>query len=80
MDNKTNKIMKLDSGKEYFINRQILYKGTTYYLCTLQKMDEEGNRVPDDEIVLYEEYKEDGKTMVRVVEDQEIAKTIYSNI
>lgn len=82
MENRTNQIMSLDNGRDYFINRQILYKGNTYYVATLLKeeLDEDGTRNPDDEVVIFHQTMENGQEEVRVLNDKEVAKTILENL
>lgn len=82
MENRTNQIMSLETGRDYFINRQILYKGVTYYVATLVKKElaEDGTLEPEDEIVIFEEREKDGKKTVIVLEDEEIAKIILKNL
>ena len=82
MENRTNQIMTLDNNRDYFINRQILYKGINYYVATLLKeeLDAEGNAQPEDEIIIFEEREKDGEKILRVLEDKDVAKAILENI
>ena len=41
MENLTNQILKLKSGKNYFVLRQAAYKGITYYFGAEVTSDEE---------------------------------------
>ena len=79
MENKTNKIITLDNDREYFINRQILYKGKTYYIATLLKKEEDpdGGKSPENELVVFEQ-NENGT--LRVLSDPNIAKVILEHI
>ncbi len=81
MENRTNQILHL-SGKDYFINRQILYKGVTYYVVTLLK-DEvvpgEG-RDPDEKIYVFRVNVQDGEDYIETETDQELIKLIINNI
>lgn len=82
MENKTNKIITLDNDREYFVNRQILYKGKTYYVTTLLKkeVDSDGSKNPEDEVVIFEENVKDGETTVRVLNDPNVAKVILEHL
>lgn len=82
MENKTNQIITLSSGREYYINRQILYKGKTYYVATLvdEELDKDGTEKPADEIVFFEQFTEGEKTMVIPVTDPEVIKLIAENL
>lgn len=81
MENRTNQILQLED-KDYFINRQILYKGITYYVVTLLK-DEvvpgEG-REPDEKVYVFRVIVEDGEDYIETVTDQELIKLIINNI
>lgn len=82
MENRTNQIITLSSGREYYVNRQILYKGKTYYVATLvaEERDENGNEKPADEIVFFEQFMEGEKEMVIPVSDPEVIKLIAENL
>ena len=41
MENLTNQVITLDNNQKYFILRQALYKGKTYYLAAEVTEDEE---------------------------------------
>ena len=41
MENLTNQVLDLENGKKYFILRQAVYKGTTYFLVAELTDDEE---------------------------------------
>ena len=45
MENLTNQILKLKSGKNYFVLRQAAYKGITYYFGAEVTSDAEGKAV-----------------------------------
>ena len=41
MENLTNQVLDLKNGKKYFVLRQAVYKGTTYFLVAELTDDEE---------------------------------------
>ncbi|MEG0798941.1 MAG: hypothetical protein RR228_03135 [Bacilli bacterium] len=76
MENKTNKILELDDGKNYIIIRQILYKGITYFLaCEVKENDELTKNV-----VLLQEEIENDKTFVENVSNPDTIKAIYKHL
>ena len=41
MENLTNEVLDLENGKKYFVLRQAVYKGNTYFLVAELTSDEE---------------------------------------
>ncbi len=76
MENLTNQILDLANGKKYFVLRQAVYKGTTYFL---------GAEVTDDEedftnnFVFLEKVGTEG-LKVKKVTDENIISILAKNI
>lgn len=77
MDNKTNQVLSLGEHENYYIIRQALYKGTTYYLAAELTEDEEDFT---DVFKFFERVDKDGKTFVKEVKDQSILEVLAKNI
>ncbi len=77
MENLTNQILELKNGKNYFIVRQAIYEGITYYLgaeVTADKEDLTNN------FLFFERIDEDGKFFVKEVKDPKILDVLARNI
>ena len=76
MDNITNQVLDLENGKKYFVLRQAVYKGVTYFLGAELTPDEEDftnnfvflERVGDDDL------------MIKRVTDQAVIDVLAKNI
>ena len=77
MENITNQVLKLSNGKQYFVLRQAVYKGTTYYFGA--ELDETEEDFTNNFIFL-EKLERDGKFIVKEVKDQEILEVLAKNI
>lgn len=76
MENYTNQVLDLDDGTKYFILRQAVYKGTTYFLVAELTDDEENftNKFAFFEKVGSDELK------VKKVTDKNIIEILAKNI
>jgi len=77
MDNLTNQVLDLENGKKYFVVRQAVYKGITYYLGAELTEDEEdftGNFVFLERVGFDEDFS------VKVVTDKAILEVLAKNI
>ena len=77
MENKTNQVLELANNKEYVVLRQVVYKGSTYYVTSEIKNDGDDF---DKNLTLLKETVEDGKTYVNIVRDPEIIKVVMEHI
>jgi hypothetical protein len=77
MENLTNQILELADGKNYFIVRQAVYGGKTYYFAAEVTPDEEDFT---NNFLFLERVEEDGKFMVKVVTDPKILEVLSKNI
>ena len=77
MENITNQVIELASGQKFYIVRQALYKGTTYYLAAKVTADEEDFT---NEVAFLEKKEENGKEYVKVVEDKNVLSVLLNNI
>lgn len=77
MENKTNKIVTLQDGREYGIYRHILYQGRTFYLAS--ELTEDKEDLKEDLIVL-EQVLYEGKDSIKIIKDANLVKTILENI
>ncbi len=77
MENLTNQILELKSGKKYFVLRQATYKGTTYFL---------GAEVTDDgedftnEFIFLEKVDGGANFSVKEVSDSQVLEVLAKNI
>ena len=76
MDNITNQVLDLENGKKYFVLRQAVYKGVSYFLGAEVTPDEED--FTNNFIFL--ERVGDGDLMVKKVTDQSIIEVLSKNI
>ena len=77
MKNYTNKILELKNGKNYFVVRQTLLDGTTYYLgAEVPKNDEEFT----NNFIFLEQVMSNGKFLVKEVTDPDILEVLSKNI
>lgn len=76
MENITNQILELDDGSKYFVLRQAVYKGVTYFLGAEVTPDEEDFT---NEFVFLERVGEED-LMVRKVTDPAIIEILAKNI
>ncbi len=77
MENLTDQIISLENGKKYYVFRQALYKGVTYYLAIETTEDEEDFT---DNIAFLERIEEDDKSYLQKVTDQKVIQTLAKNI
>ena len=69
MENLTNQVLKLASGKQYFVIRQASYKGVTYFLAA--EITPDGEDFTNN-FLFFENINEDGKSKVKEVKDPAI--------
>ena len=77
MENLTNQVLELKSGKKYFVIRQAAYKGKTYFLAAVVTSDEENFT---NEFTFLERIDENGKFLVKKVTDDAILNVLAQNI
>lgn len=77
MNNLTNQILALKSGKQYFVLRQASYKGVTYFLGALTTSD--GEDFTND-FAFLEKVDKDGKFFVKEVTDKAVLDVLAKNI
>jgi len=77
MENLTNQILKLENGKQYFVLRQAVYKGVTYFFGA--EVDETGDDFTNNFIFLEKVPDEEG-LVVKEVKDQAILEVLAKNI
>ena len=77
MENITDQVLELGNGKKYYIVRQALYKGTTYYLGAETTADEEDFT---GEFTFFEKIEKDGETFVQKVIDPKVLEVLAKNI
>ena len=78
MENITNKVLKLENGKNYFVLRQAVYKGVTYFLGA--ELDSTEEDFTNEFIFLEKVEKPDGSFVVKVVTDKAIIDVLSKNI
>ncbi len=76
MENITNQILDLENGKKYFVLRQAVYKGVTYFLGAELTPDEEDFT---NNFVFLERVG-DGDLMIKKVTDQAVIDVLAKNI
>ena len=76
MENLTNQVLALANGKKYFVLRQAVYKGTTYYLCAELTADEEDFT---NDFLFLQKVGDEGLKVKRV-KDQNIIEVLAKNI
>ena len=77
MENLTNQVLTLASGKGYLVLRQAAYRGNVYYLGAEVTPDGEDFT---NEFVFFERVEKDGKFNVKKVTDPEILQVLGKNI
>ena len=77
MENLTNQVLELESGKQYFVIRQASYKGTTYFLAA--EITPDGEDFTNN-FVFFENIEENGESRVKEVKDQAILEVLAKNI
>ena len=77
MENRTNQVVELEDGKEYFVLRQIAYKGDTYYVTT-ELLD--GKEKTSEDVKVLKESIVDGETYLTIVTDAKIIEIIYNHL
>ena len=77
MENLTNQVLKLANGKQYFVLRQAVYRGVTYYFgAELDETEEDFT----NNFMFLEKIEKDGKLVVKEVKNQEILDVLCKNI
>ncbi len=76
MENLTNQILDLANGKKYFVLRQAVYKGNTYFLAAGVTEDEEDFT---NDFVFLQKVEGDG-LKVKKVTDQSVIDVLAKNI
>ena len=77
MENLTNQVLKLASGKQNFVIRQESYKGVTYFLAA--EITPDGEDFTNN-FLFFENINEDGKSKVKEVKDPAILEVLAKNI
>lgn len=77
MENRTNQVVELEDGKEYFVLRQIVYKGDTYYVTT-ELLD--GKEKTSEKVTVLKESVVNEDTYLTVVVDPKIIEIIYNHL
>ena len=76
MENLTNQVLDIENDKKYFILRQAVYKGVTYFLGAELTEDEEDFT---NEFAFLERVEGDG-LLIKKVTDPEIIEILAKNI
>ena len=76
MENLTNQVLALANGKKYFVLRQAVYKGTTYFLSAELTEDEEDFT---NNFIFLQKVGDEG-LKVKKVTDQNIIDVLAKNI
>ncbi len=77
MENLTNQVITLDNNHKYFILRQALYKGKTYFLAAEVTDDEEHFT---NKFIFLEKTDDAEQFMVEEVTDENILAVLAKNI
>lgn len=77
MENLTNQILELKDGKNYFVVRQAVYGGKTYYFAAEVTADNESFT---NNFLFLERIEENGKFLVKIVTDPKILDVLTKNI
>ena len=77
MENKINKIIELANGVEYFVMKQAIYKGESYYIVA--EVTPDGEDLQEKFAVLHATIYE-GKESVEFVDDPTILKTVLEHV
>lgn len=77
MENLTNQILKLANKKDYFVIRQAVYKGITYFFAAEVTPDGEDFT---NQFIFLQRVEVDGKFAVVEVKDKEILAILAKNI
>jgi len=78
MENLTNQILRLDDNSGYFVLRQALYKGKTYFFVV--GVTEDGENFTNDFLFLEKIDNEDGTYGVEEVIDENVLSVLAKNI
>ena len=76
MENLTNQVLALANGKKFFVLRQAVYKGTTYFLSAELTEDEEDFT---NNFIFLQKVGDEG-LKVKKVKDQNIIDVLANNI
>lgn len=76
MENLTNQVLALANGKKYFVLRQAVYKGNTYFLSAELTEDEEDFT---NNFIFLQKVGDDG-LKVKKVTDKNIIEILAKNI
>ena len=76
MENLTNQVLALANGKKFFVLRQAVYKGTTYFLSAELTEDEEDFT---NNFIFLQKVGDEG-LKVKKVKDQNIIDVLAKNI
>ena len=77
MENLTNQVLELKSGKKHFVLRQAAYKGNTYYFCA--EVTPDGNDFTNA-FTFFERIEKDGKFLIKEVTDPNVLALLAKNI
>lgn len=73
MENRTNKIIKFSEEEKYFVLKQAVYKGKSYYMTV--KITPDGENFTDEFQVLQEDNR-DGKLYFSRLNDEKILSVL----
>lgn len=77
MENRTDQTIELETGLEYLILRQILYKNETYYVTAQIK---EGGKDFSKVLTILKETKQGDDVYVNIETDINVIKTILDHL
>lgn len=77
MENLTNQVLTLDNGNMYFVLRQAVYKGKTYYFCA--EVTKDGENFTNKFIFLVK-LDNEANFSVEEVTDKNILSVLAKNI
>lgn len=73
MENRTNKIIKFSNEEKYFVLKQAVYKGKSYYMTVKTTPDGEDFT---DEFQILQEDNRDGKLYFSRVNDEQVLNVL----
>ena len=79
MENLTNQVLRLDDGSRYFVLRQAVFRGVTYFLGA--ELTPDGEDFTNNFVFLEKiDDDADGGFSVQAVTDQEVLEALGKNI
>lgn len=71
MENRTNKIIKFSDEEKYFVLKQAVYKGKSYYMTV--KTTPDGENFTDEFQILQEDIRDEKSYFSRVKDEQTLS-------